>query len=86
MRKLVIGFVVVSMIASAPAFAGEVSGNGKSVPGATQGSSECSYSGRNDTPEDPMGFTQTFASFWRYIIGFVDPTAPWHPGTACQGN
>ena len=86
MRRICSTLAIAALIASAPASAGEIGGNGNSVPGGVNGSSECSYSGLNDTPLDLMGFTQTFASFWRYVIGFMDPSAPWHPGNSCRGN
>lgn len=86
MKKLTVLIVSAALLAGTPAIGGEVGGNGNSVPGGSNGSSACSYSGLNDTPSDFMGFTQTFASFWRNLFGFVDPFASWHPGNSCRGN
>lgn len=86
MRRIGSVIVIAALVATTPVSAGEIGGNGKYVPGGANGASECSYSGRNDTPLDLMGFTQTFASFWRFVIGYMDPSAPWHPGNSCRGN
>lgn len=84
MKKLTILLATVALVAGAPAFAGEITGNGKPAPGAANASSECAYSGRNDSPWDPLGWVQTFHSFWN-LFGFIFPGDPLHPGEACRG-
>jgi len=86
MKKFTIVLASAVLMIGTSATAGEITGNGKSVIAPSVAASECSYSGRNDTPDDAMGFTQTFASFWKAFIGMVIPTAPWHPGTSCKGR
>ena len=87
MRKLTAVLASAALVMSTPAIGGEITGNGKVANGGANGASECSYSGRNDDPEvDGLGFTQTFASFWRTFIGFVDPNFFLHPGNSCRGK
>ncbi len=83
MRKLSSAIIAIVLLASAPVSAGEVSGNGKYVPGGTLGVSECSYSGLNDTPDDGFGFIQTFGWVMR-TLG-INPRF-FSPGDACRGN
>ena len=85
MKKFTTLLACAALLAAGPAFAGEITGNGKVAQGASHASSECAYSGRNDTPWDIMGFVQTFHSFWN-IFGFIAPGNPFHPGQACRGN
>jgi hypothetical protein len=84
MRKLTTILAAAALLAGSPAFAGEITGNGKPAQGAAHAASECSYSGLNDTPWDLMGFVQTFHSFWN-LVGFIFPGDPFHPGQACRG-
>jgi hypothetical protein len=84
MKSLTIVLASALIVAGTPAFAGEITGNGKPAQGATHAASECAYSGRNDTPWDLMGFVQNFHTFWN-IVGFIFPGDPLHPGQACRG-
>jgi hypothetical protein len=81
-------FVVgASLIAAAPAFAGEIkgpppSGNTGGPPGTSisNGNSLCSFSGLNDTPlgipnVDPGGQVQSFGYFMAQF-GLYDPSDP----------
>ena len=87
MKKLTAVLAIAALAVSSPALGGEITGNGGTANGGVKGASECSYSGLNDDPEiDGLGFTQTWASFWRTFIGFVDPGFFLHPGNACRGN
>ena len=84
MKKTTAAFAALTMIMATPVVAGEVNGNGGVAQGASHASSECAYSGLNDTPWDPMGLVQTFKTWWN-IFGFVMPGEPYHPGQACRG-
>jgi len=84
MKKSLVLLASAALLASSPAFGGEITGNGKAAQGAANASSECAYSGRNDTPWDPMGWVQTFHTFWN-LVGFIFPGADLHPGQACRG-
>ncbi|MBO6608141.1 hypothetical protein [Altererythrobacter sp.] len=85
MKKLTMLVASAALFAGTPAIGGEIGGNGTAVPGGANGASECSYSGLNDTPDDFMGFTQTWASFWKFF-GLSSPIF-WdlHPGITCRG-
>ena len=72
-----------AMFGSAPISAGEITGNGKYVPGGVNGASECSYSLLNDGDGDGLGFTQTFAAVFN-LLG-IGPRF-FNPGTFCRGN
>ncbi|WFL76539.1 hypothetical protein P7228_11090 [Altererythrobacter arenosus] len=73
------------LVLGVPALAGEITGNGKWTPvHYGKASSACAFSGLNDTPEDAMGFTQTYASFVR-AFGRPAPGTGFHPGIACRG-
>lgn len=84
MKKLTVLLASAILVTGSPAFAGEVTGNGKTAQGAAHASSECAYSGINDSPWDLMGFVQTFHTFWN-IFGFIAPGSPFHPGQSCRG-
>lgn len=84
MRKTTTALAAAVLILATPAIAGEINGNGGPAQGASHASSECAYSGLNDTPWDPMGLVQTFKTFWN-IFGFILPGDPYHPGQACRG-
>ncbi|MGB5246533.1 MAG: hypothetical protein WBN34_08280, partial [Woeseia sp.] len=77
------------LVGANTAFAGEITGNGKSLKnddGTLNGKSECAWSGREDEPGDPL-FKGLIAQSWGQL------TAEWkeiltaaglHPGTACN--
>jgi hypothetical protein len=70
------------------AFAGEITGNGKSLKnsdGALNGRSACAFSGREDTPGDPL-FRGEIAQSWGQILKAVRDTLPafLHPGVSCN--
>ena len=81
-------------LASSPAAAGEVTGNG--TPIDINARSECAYSGLNDNtpdPRDPGGFTQSFGTnvgqFDLIDPQDLDPDAGFFqpiPGYACNPN
>jgi hypothetical protein len=88
-----VGFVLcvasILSLGSSTAFAGEITGNGKSLKnddGTLNGKSECAFSGREDEPGDPL-FKGLIAQSWGQL------TAEWkqiltaaglHPGMACN--
>ena len=84
MKKPTLVIVSAALLLSTPALGGEITGNGKVAQGASHASSECAYSGRNDTPWDLMGWVQTFHTWWN-IFGFISPGSAAHPGQACRG-
>ena len=70
------------------AFAGEITGNGKSLKnpdGTLNGKSACAFSGREDNPGDPL-FRGEIAQSWGQITKAVRDTLPafLHPGVACN--
>jgi hypothetical protein len=82
-RSLLAAAVLAATIVSSgatAAFAGEITGNGKPV--ATQGRSECRFSGLNDDPSEPGpggGRVQSFGQLVKQLgpLGGI-------PGTACN--
>ena len=79
---------VVAAMSAGPAFAGEVTGNGKDTQGPAHANSICSFSGQNDDPsgtqgEGPGGRTQSYGQDVRN--GFIDPHE-FNPGDACRGG
>lgn len=70
MKKAIFALALGSLLVSTPAFGGEISGNGKYVPGGANGASECSYSGLNDDPSDGFGFIQSYGWVMR-LLGIV---------------
>jgi hypothetical protein len=81
------------MVATAPATAGEVTGNGKPID--INSRSECAYSGQNDLdgdPRDPGARTQNYGQLVsRGIVDpqELDPNAGFFqliPGFACNPN
>lgn len=83
MRKINSILVAACLLAAMPASAGEITGNGKYVPGGDTGASECSYSGLNDGDGDGLGFTQTFAAVMK-LLGI--PPRFFNPGMFCRGT
>ncbi len=70
------------------AFAGEITGNGKSLKnpdGTLNGNSACAFSGREDDPSDPL-FRGDIAQSWGQILKAIRDTFPafLHPGVACN--
>jgi hypothetical protein len=87
------GALATALALSAPASAGEITGNNEDVD--PNGKSICSYSGLNDVPEGdlegPPGKTQSFGQSVR--MGLRDPTAfngpdafSFHPGFLCNAT
>ena len=90
MKKLMSsGVMIAALVASSPAFAGEVNGNGKELP--LNGASACKYSGLNDTPEglwlpigpggalvqvDPGGHVQSYGYFMAQRDFLPNPSEP----------
>ncbi len=83
MKKGVTLLATAALLVSVQASAGEITGNGKYVPGGDNGASECSYSGLNDD-DDGQGFTQTFAAFLRFLG--INASRYFNPGQFCRGN
>jgi hypothetical protein len=90
----VLAALMVTAIGASAAFAGEITGNGKSLKnddGTLNGHSACAFSGLNDTstgdPEDPDadGFfrTQSWGQIPKEVRDFVG-TVGLHPGDACN--
>ena len=90
----VLAALMVTAIGASAAFAGEITGNGKSLKnddGTLNGHSACAFSGLNDTftgdPEvpDADGFfrTQSWGQIPKELRDFVG-TVGLHPGDACN--
>ncbi|TFD34513.1 hypothetical protein E3T40_10320 [Cryobacterium sp. TMT1-19] len=97
MKRMALGCVAalgLVFVGATSAQAGETSGNGSPVPGATNASSACAYSGRDlpDAEENqPPQFNDDFVtdgrvqSYGRFVShGFKDLVPS--PGEACRGN
>ena len=70
------------------AFAGEITGNGKSLKnpdGTLNGKSVCAFSGREDDPSDPL-FRGDIAQSWGQIAKAIRDSFPafLHPGVSCN--
>jgi hypothetical protein len=96
------GVLIATLLASSPAFAGEVNGNGKELP--LNGRSVCKYSGLNDTPNgltitlpdgsslmvDPGGQVQSYGYFMAQKDFLPNPSQPGgksqFPGESCNPN
>ena len=87
----------VAGLSAGPAFAGEVTGNGKPTQGPANANSICVFSGQNDDPtgtqgEGPGGRTQSYGQDVKN--GSANPSTenpgkveePLHPGFACNGE
>ena len=83
MKKTLTAIAAIGLLAASQVSAGEITGNGKFVPGGQNGASECSYSGLNDGDNDGLGFTQTFAAVMK-LLG-INPRY-FNPGDSCRGN
>jgi hypothetical protein len=99
MRKwlIVTAIVVASTAISTPAFAGEITGNGKPTQGPAHANSICVFSGQNDDPTAPIisampipeapngpgGRTQSYGQDVRY--GLLNPSIV-TPGQTCRGG
>jgi hypothetical protein len=84
-------------LSAAPAFAGEVTGNGKPTQGPAHANSICVFSGQNDDPTAPIvsaqptpeapngpgGRTQSYGQDVRY--GLLNPSIV-TPGATCRGG
>jgi hypothetical protein len=81
-KKLLVTAVCVVTLGglNASAFAGEITGNGKSTPirdGVA--ASECAFSGRDDDDPDPFTHTQSFGQ----LVSMFGPMGG-VPGQACN--
>lgn len=81
-------FAGILAIGANGAFAGEVTGKGKPVPGGEKGRSECSYSGQQDDPVLDAGFfrgdrVQSWGQIPKMARDFLR-TIGFHPGDACN--
>ena len=69
------------------AFAGEITGNGKSLKnedGTLNGRSACAFSGRQDNPEEDEGlFRNVLVQSWGQLFKDLKAVFP-HPGQACN--
>ena len=72
----------VAGLSAAPAFAGEVNGQGDTTGARTNSNSICSYSGQNDG-DPPAGRVQSYGQDVK--AGREDPHL-FNPGDACQGG
>ena len=77
---------------AAPAFAGEITGNGKATGGPAHANSICVFSGKNDDPNAPLdgsgpngpgGVSQSYGQDVK--LGLISPHE-FNPGDACRGG
>ena len=71
----------VAGLSAAPAFAGEITGNGKETGMRGHANSECGFSGRDDADADVFSHTQS----WGQLVSMFGPMAG-VPGEACNGH
>jgi len=93
---LAVSCAAAALYVASPTFAGEVNGNGDSIPATDHAASLCAFSGLNDNPVDPPegdfpGRVQSFGSFLKFLaelLGFrLNPLdAPSYPGEGCNPN
>jgi hypothetical protein len=81
----VIGVILAGAIGIGPAFAGEVTSNGKSTPAPAHANSECVYSRLDDPDDDGFGRTQSWGQIPKEERDFLASVgvAPW---TLCNGH
>ena len=72
----------IAALGAAPAFAGEVNGNGDTTGARSNSNSICSYSGQNDG-HPPPGRVQSYGQDVK--AGREDPHV-FNPGDVCQGG
>ena len=77
-----LGSVALVAMGTTSAFAGEVTGNGKSTQGPANAQSICAYSGLNDDQEEAPGRTQSYGQIVRSGGKGFAPS----PGVACNGH
>ena len=91
--KSLFAIALASACLAAPAFGGEITGNGKEID--INGRSECAFSGYNDQdgdPRDPGWISQSYGQNVRLTPldpSSLDPNAPFFqpiPGWACNPN
>lgn len=98
MKRILIGCIVAAGLvigSGGAAFAGEVNGNGKPIPGAQNASSECAFSGK-DLPDsvegNPPGLDDDaiagrghVQNYGKFVSNGLKAFVP-SPGVACRGN
>lgn len=84
LRLLATGLGSAALVAlgTTSAFAGEVTGSGKTTQGPAHAKSICAYSGLNDDPDEEPGKTQSYGQIVRAGGKAFVPG----PGVACRGN
>lgn len=78
------GAVVALSLSAGAAFAGEVTGNGRSLE-PLHANSICAYSGLNDKTEGEGDLTSRVQS-WGQIARYLQGAAGGVPGTECRGG
>ena len=82
-------------ISAAPAFAGEITGNGKPVLAPAISGNACAFSGKNDAPDNPLtifnagGPSQSYGQLNRLglIESLFDATpSQFNPSDSCNKN
>ena len=78
--------ILVVVIGASVAFAGEITGNGKSLKnedGTLNGRSECAFSGLDDADEDGFEKTQNWGQLDKETRAFL-ASIGFHPSVACN--
>src|SRR5215213_1088301 len=85
----------IGALGAAPAFAGEVTGNGKRTGAEFHANSVCVFSGHNDAPDNPLdnpdagGHSQSYGQLNRLGIiesFFHETVKTFNPGDSCRGG
>ena len=76
--------VVLVGLAPAAAFAGEITGNGKSLH-PLRANSECAFSGLDDADDDGFEHTQSWGQIPKADRAFLTSIGV-YPGRACNGH
>ena len=88
LKKLTVaclGAAALFVAGAGPAFAGEITGNGKPTAGTTHANSICSFSGQNDEPEAPGVEGGRVQSYGQLVKAGLKDFIP-GPGEACRGG
>ena len=82
-------------LSAGPAFAGEITGNGKPVPAPSKSGNQCAFSGKNDNPDNPLnifnagGQSQSYGQLNRLgVIKLLFGATPsqFNPSDSCNHN
>ena len=82
--SVVVGTTAMVGLSASSAFAGELTGNGKSLH-PLNANSICAYSGLDDADDDEFGKTQNWGQLPKEVRDVIGEFGA-HPGEACNGH